>query len=251
MSIRQFSKASLKCHEGDTWYTALPWVLLGLRAALKEDLHSSAAELVYGEPLRLPGDMLTAPITPPAPADASSVLTRIRKQVERLRPTPASRHGQRKTFVFPALATATHCFLRDDKVRGSLQAPYTGPHEILARDDKTVTIRLPNRTSRVSIDRVKPAYTLAPEARSDAARGATPGAAPAAARGATPGAAPAAARGATPGAAPAAARGAPPGAAPAAARGAPSGATPAAATSPAGRTRYGRTIWRTNFFQAR
>ena len=50
-------KASLKCRlNGPNWIDELPWVLLGLRTAPKEDLRSSSAELVYGSPLTVPGD---------------------------------------------------------------------------------------------------------------------------------------------------------------------------------------------------
>ncbi|KAF7642039.1 hypothetical protein LDENG_00265830 [Lucifuga dentata] len=36
----------------------LPWVLLGLRITPKVDLQSSSTELVYGQPLRVPGDFI-------------------------------------------------------------------------------------------------------------------------------------------------------------------------------------------------
>ena len=45
----------------------LPWVLLGLRATIKDDLKASSANFVYGALLSVPGDDL--PIlsaTPPA-----------------------------------------------------------------------------------------------------------------------------------------------------------------------------------------
>lgn len=50
-------KASLRA-KGNTmkWSQELPLVLLGIRTAIKEDLNCSAAELVYGQNLRLPGD---------------------------------------------------------------------------------------------------------------------------------------------------------------------------------------------------
>lgn len=38
---------------------ALPLVLLGIRTALKEDIASTAAEMVYGTTLRLPGEFFT------------------------------------------------------------------------------------------------------------------------------------------------------------------------------------------------
>jgi hypothetical protein len=42
----------------------LPWVLMGLTAAPKEDYEISSAELVYGQELRLPGQptLSTAPV---------------------------------------------------------------------------------------------------------------------------------------------------------------------------------------------
>lgn len=41
------------------WKNELPVVLLGLRASVKEDLQCSSAELVYGQPLRLPAEFFT------------------------------------------------------------------------------------------------------------------------------------------------------------------------------------------------
>ncbi|KAL0809105.1 hypothetical protein ABMA28_012730 [Loxostege sticticalis] len=48
-------KAAITCHAEPSWTESLPIVLLGIRSAIKEDLNTSSAELVYGEPLRLPG----------------------------------------------------------------------------------------------------------------------------------------------------------------------------------------------------
>jgi hypothetical protein len=49
---------------GNRWPEHLPWVLFGLRAAPKEDSAVSSAELVFGAPLTLPGQLLTSPETP-------------------------------------------------------------------------------------------------------------------------------------------------------------------------------------------
>ena len=50
-------KASLKANLGSdpNWCDTLPMVLLGMRAAVKQDINCSVAEMVYGEQLRLPG----------------------------------------------------------------------------------------------------------------------------------------------------------------------------------------------------
>jgi cleavage and polyadenylation specificity factor subunit 1 len=51
-------KAAIMCHTDQHWTEVLPMVL-GVRTALKTGLQASVAELVYGEPLRIPGELLT------------------------------------------------------------------------------------------------------------------------------------------------------------------------------------------------
>ncbi|KMQ85181.1 gag-pol protein [Lasius niger] len=51
-------KTSIKCHATEAWTEVLPVVMMEIRAAYKEDLHATPAELVYGETLRLPGEFL-------------------------------------------------------------------------------------------------------------------------------------------------------------------------------------------------
>jgi hypothetical protein len=47
-----------------SWLIHLPWVLLGLRSAPKEDCGLSSAEMFYGTALTLPGQFLAAPKSP-------------------------------------------------------------------------------------------------------------------------------------------------------------------------------------------
>ena len=50
-------KGSLKCLPDPThWTKAIPLILLGIRTAIKQDLKCTAAEMVYGTTLRLPGE---------------------------------------------------------------------------------------------------------------------------------------------------------------------------------------------------
>ena len=55
-------KAVLKAKlESDpNWIDVLPVVMLGMRAAVKQDLNCSAAEMVFGEALRLPGEFFVS-----------------------------------------------------------------------------------------------------------------------------------------------------------------------------------------------
>ena len=48
----------------DKWMRALPWVLLGKRIQVQPDLDTSAASLVYGKSLAIPGQLLGDPGPP-------------------------------------------------------------------------------------------------------------------------------------------------------------------------------------------
>jgi hypothetical protein len=130
-------KAAIICHS-NSWTESLPLVLLGIRSAFKEDLQTSSAELVFGEPLRLPGEFFSP--SSKGTTDVTDFSARLRSIVQNLQPVPTSWHGRKKSFVFKDLATASHVFLRDDTVRGSLQAAYTGPHLILKKEQKVYKI---------------------------------------------------------------------------------------------------------------
>ena len=60
-------KDSLRARQAaNDWPEHLPWVLLGLRAAPKEDSSTSSAGLVFGSTLVLPGEFLDTPEPPAA-----------------------------------------------------------------------------------------------------------------------------------------------------------------------------------------
>lgn len=154
-------KASITCHANDNWVEILPLVLLGIRSAYKEDLQASSAELLYGEPLRLPGEFFNS--STPCTSDMSDFTARLRSFVERLKPVPASRHGNNKIFIFKDLATTENVFLREDASRVPLQPAYTGPHKVIERGDKVFKLLVKGKLVTVSVDRIKPAYQLSAE----------------------------------------------------------------------------------------
>ena len=59
-----------------------------------------------------------------------------------------------------SLWDSSHVFLRQDTVHRALEPPYSGPHHIIARTDKTLQIVIQGRHITVSADRVKPTYLL-------------------------------------------------------------------------------------------
>ena len=142
---------------GKDWLNQLPWILLGLRITPKEDLDGvSPAEMVYGQPLTIPGDVIqTGP-----QEQVSQHLRELRAQVESFRPKSTSAHGAQTTgFHVPkALETAQYVYIRRAEAKKSLQTPYTGPYAVIARNDKWFDVQLGTRTERISIDRLKVAH---------------------------------------------------------------------------------------------
>ena len=63
-----------------------------------------------------------------------------------------------KPYVPKELKSCESVWLRTDRVRKSMEAPYTGPFKVFSRNDKYFTIILNNEVKQnVSIDRLKPA----------------------------------------------------------------------------------------------
>ncbi|GFW30122.1 integrase catalytic domain-containing protein [Trichonephila clavipes] len=154
-------KAALMPHTDSSWFEALPVVLLGIRSVFKEDLQSSSAELVYGEPLRLSGEFISPLPTEMQSISTSDFVDRLRTHISRLRPVPASCHARGTPFVFKDKETCTYAMLRDDSIQGALQPPYSGPYRILQRIGMVFVLRIVTKEVRVSVDHLKPAYVLA------------------------------------------------------------------------------------------
>ena len=148
-------KAALKTYPTpERWITSLPMVLLGIRTALKEDLSCTAAELVYGTTLRLPGEFFTSSSEL---GDPSTYVSRLKSSMQLLQATPP-RPSQRTPYISPALSTCTHVFIRCDATRRPLQQPYNGPYKVLKREDKYFTLDVNGRRDNVSLDRLKAAH---------------------------------------------------------------------------------------------
>ncbi|KAJ8721092.1 hypothetical protein PYW08_006557 [Mythimna loreyi] len=152
-------KAAIMCHTSSQWTEALPLVLLGMRNSWKEDIQATPAELVYGEPLNLPGQFLSSKEDFTA-ADVTQYATRLRHHMAMLTPRPTSWHSTSPFYVPRDLHLSSHVFLRKDYVRSSLEPPYAGPYKVLQRQAKYFTIEVQGKPNNVSIDRLKPAYMM-------------------------------------------------------------------------------------------
>uniref|UniRef100_A0A0K8UV92 RNA-directed DNA polymerase n=1 Tax=Bactrocera latifrons TaxID=174628 RepID=A0A0K8UV92_BACLA len=152
-------KSAILCHKVDQWTTYLPLILLGLRSAFKVDIGCTPAELVYGTPLRLPSDFF---IEQRGPANESETVRELRRIMQDIRPVDTAWHTTKTPFVHSGLKTCEHVFIRDDSVKPSLSPPYRGPYKVVQRTPKYFIVEVNAGKTKVSVDRLKPAFITPP-----------------------------------------------------------------------------------------
>jgi hypothetical protein len=135
------------------WAEHLPWVLMGIRAAPKDDTGVSSAELVYGGGMVLPGELqvpsppiIDAALTPP-PLPPPHHTRLGRKQRHR-------RSGERRPPV--TLQQAAYVYVRRGYCGKPLAPVYSGPYEVVEQSPKYFTLRVGGAVQSFNVDRLKP-----------------------------------------------------------------------------------------------
>ncbi len=134
---RQLKEALRALAAGAAWHSHLPWVLLGLRAAPKEESGCSSAEMMLGMPLQLPGELLLPEQVDPVDRQRSLSYAAIADS------PPAH------------LASACFVYVRRGGGVPPLAPLYWGPYEVLAKHAKTFWLRVGGHEEVVSVDRLK------------------------------------------------------------------------------------------------
>ena len=151
-------KGAIKCLPDYThWTKALPLILLGIRTTIKQDCRCTAAELVYGTTLRLPGEFFSTSSTS-AQLEPHSYVTQLKNIMQKIQPPATRKQKPRTTHIHSDLSTCPYVFVRHDGVKKSLQPPYDGPFQVLQRSSKHFTLDISGQQKVISLDRLKPAY---------------------------------------------------------------------------------------------
>jgi len=148
---RQLKDALRSRLAGSRWLEHLPWVLLGLRAAPKEDSALSSAEMVFGTQLRLPGELASGQLV------VDEAFLRRLKEAEPL-PTrqPSYAEAAARPAPTPALMGAKMVFVKVGGHKPPLDPQYAGPYLVVSRGLKVFTVDIGGRAEVVSVDRLKP-----------------------------------------------------------------------------------------------
>jgi transposase InsO family protein len=149
---------------GPDWPKHLPWVLLGLRAAPREDSGVSAAELVYGAPLSLPGPII-ATAEPPPEFFVQQMQSAVPAVATRPAPEAASKRPPSQLF------SATHVYVRSPPAAPALSPAYRGPYIVHKRSSKYFILKMGGRYDAISVDRLKPHLGDSPVAAQPPKRG--------------------------------------------------------------------------------
>lgn len=152
-------KQSIMAKQNTKWVDELPIILLGWRTAVKQEIGYSSAELVYGQPLCIPGEIVASKLT----SDCSpyELLSQLRHSFQNLQSTLPRLPSNQKPYVPPDLTSCTHVFIRIDRMRKGLQPPYEGPFKVIKHLRKQIVIDRNGTPDTIAIDRTKPAYVVA------------------------------------------------------------------------------------------
>ena len=146
-------KSILRSHKQD-WLSTLPVALLAMRITPNSTGHSPFA-LVTGASVHIPATSFTQ-----QKIDMASFVRNLAGRMELLTFSPTQWHTKKSNSYVPTeLQTCPSVWVRVDRVRRPMEAPYLGPFEVIDRNDKYFIIRYPSgRTDTVAINRLKPHY---------------------------------------------------------------------------------------------
>jgi len=139
---RQLKEALRARGSGADWAAHLPWVLLGLRAAPKEEAGVSSGEVALGAQLALPGPVLPPSVAVQPPPSALPSTVRSYAQVAASPPK--------------GLQEAEHVLVATEKLTGRPLVPaYSGPYRVLEKRPKAFKILYNGKEDWVTVDRLK------------------------------------------------------------------------------------------------
>ncbi|CAH8530229.1 unnamed protein product [Schistosoma curassoni] len=161
---RQLKSSLMAQTDSSKWSDALPLVLLGIRSTIKEDIGCTAAELVYGTTLTLPGQLVN--YEPTTHGDSTHFASRLLQMMQNIKAIPPREYNNR-AHLDKHLETCKFVFVRVDAVKKPLKQPYEGPYKVIKRTQKYFIISRDGKKQTISIDRIKPAFYESTQVKED------------------------------------------------------------------------------------
>jgi cleavage and polyadenylation specificity factor subunit 1 len=147
-------KNSLKARKGD-WLQALPIVEFAYKITPSSVTGCSPFQLVTGSSVAVPAHMLdNRPIK-----FNEQFVNNLSKHISELQfssPNAVSDHLFEPCTMPANLRDCSHVWVRTDRVKRPLEAPYLGPFSVVKRHPKHFIVRIGDREDTISVDRLKP-----------------------------------------------------------------------------------------------
>ena len=159
--FNRYLRTSLRCHDNnDDWFDHLGFCILGIQASYHSVLNMSRAERLFDKKIQLPSSFFDE--TTPKPRFDDPALTKSLMNFFCNRsPAPINTEKRFTNFhVDKQLLTCSAVYLRVDRVKKGFENSFIGPFKVFKRFDKYSIIETFKGSSKISIDRIKPAYTL-------------------------------------------------------------------------------------------
>ena len=145
-----------------SWINALYIVLLGIRS-IPNETGFSPFNAVTGASILFPKPLISPDPEAPLKNETTKELVECMRKFNFEELSRGIIHSSHKAYVPKELKDSTHVWIRVDRVRRSLEAPYSGPFKVLSRYPKFFMIEnFHGKKENVSIDRLIPARLPSP-----------------------------------------------------------------------------------------
>ena len=159
---RTLKQALRALNHPDTWYTHLPFVILTMNNLLSDINSFTPHQYTFGQAGRLPSTFIfddTTTEIAPGVDHMYAFFHNMHYHYRKARPL-----RDNSPHVDPNLQTCEKVWVRNDHSKPPLARLYSGPYLVLERRNKYFTVQTDYNISNVSIDRLKAAYQLPPDA---------------------------------------------------------------------------------------
>lgn len=151
-------KDALRARQSD-WLADLPLVLWTFRFTTPRNADYSPFTLLTGEAASFPASVADRCSLD----DPNEIVSRLRQLIDHAVASPLDTVPVPPPTIPQSLESADEVWVRIDRVRRPLEAPYSGPFRVIERQPRYFTIATPRGTETVSVHRLKPVVRSAPE----------------------------------------------------------------------------------------
>ena len=139
------------------WVMHLPIIVLSLNSMIKEELQTSAVEILFGQCLRLPGDIVTPE---PRCSISSDIIENTRCFAESLHSTSTRVQQTTSVFLPKTLNTCKYVFVGDDSNSSQFVSCILWCFLVVERNQEVFKVLKRGRLVSVGINNIKPGYVL-------------------------------------------------------------------------------------------